>query len=738
MLTEAKSVCLLLHPSATVLSVPPRYESLSRRELIAMQRAQKAELSKARRSPAAAHPAERYRNLIEQAADGIVLVNEEGVFVDINESGLRLLGMTREELLGQKLRNLVFEADLPAHKAAWKAFEPGKTLLGERRLKRKDGTVIAVEFSATKLSDGHVEAILRDISQRKQEEQELRQREERFRNLTAAAFEGIGISENGRVVDVNEQLAQMLGYKRQELVGQSVSVMVAPESRELVKEAMLSGHEGPYEHLAVRKDGTVFEVEVRAKMISWGGRLVRVTAIRDITERKRAAAAIQGQLSFNEVLNKMLSRFATCAASDADKAVTEALQAIAEFIGADHAFVVLFSADRTTWGATHEWCAPYVTPQFQFYQQLPFGTKPWSEVRLLAGEMIRLDSLAEYPPAARQELELARAEGALSVLNVPIRGLAGQLTGCVGLHCHAHLLAWSDADAARLKLVGDAIANLLERKRVEASLREVSHRLHRAQDEERRRIARELHDSTAQLLAAVLMNLGALENLQQNDTKAARLVQESFDLVERCTQEARILSYRLHPPLLDQMGLEPALRSYIQGFASRSGIEVALDLACGGPRLPEEVELALFRVVQEGLGNIHRHSGSRTARIALKRNYETVLLEVADQGTGMPPKTLEAIQTGTVMQGVGLAAMQERLREIGASLEVESSADGTRLRAVVPLGTERIEQAGTDGTERNPKSEILNESAMRRQKSSKRGGRTERGPKTRGNPKFGI
>lgn len=633
-----------------------------------------------------ARQAERYRNLIEQAADGIFLLNEDGVYLDVNESGLRMLGMTRQELLGQKLRNLVLEEDLPAHKSDWNGLQRGQPFFCERRLKRKDGSVIAVEVSARKLSDGHVQGILRDIGHRKQAEQELRQREERFRNLTAAAFEGIGISQGGRVVDVNDQLAQMLGYTREELVGKSVSVTVAPESRERVEQAMQSGSEGPYEHLAVRKNGTVFEVEVRAKTIVWGGRPVRVTAVRDITERKRAAAAMQRQLAFNEVLNKILNRFATCAAVDADDEVVQALQAIAQFVGADHAYVVLFSPDRTAWSATHEWCAAHVTPQFHRYQKLRLGIKPWSEAKVLAGEIIRLDTLSQYPPEARRELELDRAEGTLSVLSVPIRGLAGQLAGCVGLHSHAHPLAWSEADVARLRMVGDTIANLLERKRVEGSLRELSHRLHRAQDEERRRIARELHDSTAQLLAAVLMNLGSLEDaVSQRDGKAAKLVRETVDLVERCTQEARVLSYRLHPPLLDQMGLEPALRSYVTGFARRSGIEVTLDIAPGETRLPEEIELALFRVVQEGLGNLHRHSGSRTARISLRREDETVLLEVADQGLGMPAKTLEAIRKGSVTQGVGLAAMQERLREIGAHLAVESSPAGTRLRATVPL-----------------------------------------------------
>jgi PAS domain S-box-containing protein len=161
-----------------------------------------------------AHQAERYRNLIEQAADGIFLLNEEGLFQDVNERGLSLLGMRREEVLGTRLRALVYEEDLAAHLSDWKAVQQGQPFLGERRLKRKDGSLVTVEVSARRLSGGHIQGILRDISHRKQAELTLRQREERFRNLTAAAFEGIGISEDGKVVDVNDQLALMLGYTR--------------------------------------------------------------------------------------------------------------------------------------------------------------------------------------------------------------------------------------------------------------------------------------------------------------------------------------------------------------------------------------------------------------------------------------------------------------------------------------------------------------------------------------------
>jgi PAS domain S-box-containing protein len=645
-------------------------------------------------------------------------------------------------------------------------------------------------------------------------EEALRQSEERFRKLTAAAFEGIGINEGGKVVDVNDQLAQMFGYGREELLGQDVLGLVAPESRALAANAIATGREEPYELLALRKDGTFFEAEVRAKTTLWDGRRVRMTAVRDITERKRASEALQQQLAFDDVLNRVLGGFATCAAPAVDAAVVGALQAIAEFIGADHAYVVIISADRTAWSATYEWCGPNVPGQRGKYQNVPFGTKSWNETLILAAETIRLNTLADYPPEAELERKRDEADGVLSVLTVPIQGSGGNVNGCVCLRTHASPKTWCDSDGVRLKMVGDAIAGVLERKRAEEALREseeryravvefspecvavsvedhlvyvnpagarmvgleepedrakligrcvydfvpeaqharvrenlsevvqrgvaapliegkllrndgsfvrgevynvpfvyagrpailslirditerkrtedalreVSHRLHRAQDEERRRIARDLHDSTAQQLAAVMMNLGVLQDrIDLSDHKSVKLLQESLGLVDRCSEEVRTLSYLLHPPLLDQIGLDAALRLYIEGFSKRSNITITIELARSEERLPEEIELTLFRVVQEALGNIHRHSGSPTAVIRLVRKRAEAVLEVVDSGSGMPPETLRAIQQGLVTQGVGLAGMRERLREVKGRLEIESRPTGTRLRATVPL-----------------------------------------------------
>ena len=289
------------------------YTHLSRDELLRLLNSRERRDSSARVAKAFAKEAEQYRNVVEQAADGIFILDQQGRFLEVNESGARMLGRTRQGLVGRRVRELVMPEDLPKHLADWKALRQGKAFIAERRLKRKDGSGFPVEVSAKRLSDGRFEGILRDITGRKEAENTLRESEQRFRNLTAAAFEGIGISERGKVVDVNDQLARMLGYRREELIGREVSVMVAPESRLLVGKAIQTGHEGTYEHLALRKDGTSFEAEVRAKTVMWGGRPVRVSAIRDITERKRAAEALQRQLAFNQILNRILSTFATCA-----------------------------------------------------------------------------------------------------------------------------------------------------------------------------------------------------------------------------------------------------------------------------------------------------------------------------------------------------------------------------------------------------------------------------------------
>jgi len=237
----------------------------------------------------------------------------------------------------------------------------------------------------------------------------------------------------------------------------------------------------------------------------------------------------------------------------------------------------------------------------------------------------------------------------------------------------------------------DGIAqDVSARKKTEEALREVSGLLLRSQNEERRRIARELHDSTAQSLAALAMNLSIVGKAAGALSEAARKrLHDSLELAQQCCREVRTLSYLLHPPALEEGDLWSAVRWYTQGFASRSGIRVdlALPRARRAGRLPEQVETTLFRIVQESLANIHRHSGSRRARIRIARSPSRVTLVVRDEGRGLR-KIAGRRPGGPALMGVGIAGMRERVRQLGGEIVIDSSARGTAVKVMLPLPRE--------------------------------------------------
>ena len=210
---------------------------------------------------------------------------------------------------------------------------------------------------------------------------------------------------------------------------------------------------------------------------------------------------------------------------------------------------------------------------------------------------------------------------------------------------------------------------------------ELAARFQRMQDDERKRIARELHDSVGQLLAAIGMNISVVRTQANRlDSDGARAVSENAMLVEQVSREIRTISHLLHPPLLDIAGLVSALRWYVDGFSERSKIRVDLEVPPDFGRLPDEVEIAIFRIVQECLTNIHRHSGSATANIALSREDDRVTVRVRDDGRGIPKeRQRELLESGRA--GIGFGGMRERLRQLEGNLEIQSEGRGTTVIA---------------------------------------------------------
>jgi len=228
-----------------------------------------------------------------------------------------------------------------------------------------------------------------------------------------------------------------------------------------------------------------------------------------------------------------------------------------------------------------------------------------------------------------------------------------------------------------------------DRKQAEEELRRLSGQLLRLQDEERRNIARELHDSMGQDFVALATMLGQLRSsMPVAERKLRRLLSKCRDLADKCIGEVRTLSYLLHPPMLEQAGLGDAIRGYVKGFTQRSGIHVELELSPCVGRMPQDVELALFRIVQEALTNIHRHSGSQQAKIRIHRN-SNLTLEISDLGRGPSPSVPRGKGDTRFEFGVGIRSMQERMKLIGGRLEVVSSTHGTTVRGAISLPEEQ-------------------------------------------------
>jgi signal transduction histidine kinase len=232
-------------------------------------------------------------------------------------------------------------------------------------------------------------------------------------------------------------------------------------------------------------------------------------------------------------------------------------------------------------------------------------------------------------------------------------------------------------------VIQSSVVDISEIKRAQEELRHLSAKLMNSQDEERRRIARELHDSAGQYLAAISMALEGIGDEARGlpDSLRNRL-EEAAKITKACLSEIRTISHLLHPPLLDELGLGSAVRWYVEGFASRSGIQVTTEMPEELGRLGHGVELVLFRVLQESLTNVHRHSGSKTASVKLGTDSHQAWLEVQDQGHN-------GVSSTSFRPGVGVTGMRERVRDLGGSLEITSDRSGTLVKAVIPLAAAR-------------------------------------------------
>lgn len=578
-------------------------------------------------------------------------------------------------------RNLIHPDDLANVDQALALAISSKTeFRAEFRINRPGGAERWIETTAQIFQDDngkptHVIGISTDITERKRAEETLKQHRERFDLVTEAAHVGFwfcdlpfdklmwdDLVKEHFWLPADADVTIDMFYER-----------LHPDDRERTRQAIAESNasDAPYdiEYRTVSTDGrekwiralgrTFYDDAGRPK--SFDGLTLDITAQKKVEERERqmTAEAVAATAKFQAVFEQT-TVFAGI--MSVDGVIMEANRMCLDACG--------YRAEDVV--GKHFWDCPWWRNSPEAQQKIRAATP-----------------LAAQGTPFRENLLYSWADGSEHLVDFalyPIRDREGNI-----LFLHP-----TGIDITEIKQAEETYRNLAEtldaEVRVRTSevvqqseqLRDLSSRLLQAQDEERRHIARELHDSAGQILTALGMTLAqAVRNSPHADPRLAKGVQESQQLVQQLSQEIRTMSYLLHPPLLDETGLSEALRWYIQGLSERSGLEIALEVAPDFERLSREMELVMFRLVQECLTNMHRHSGSKSGVIRISRDHDSVSLEVQDKGKGISAEKLSQIQSQG--SGVGIRGMRERARHFGGHMLIESNHKGTKIAFKFPL-----------------------------------------------------
>ena len=480
-----------------------------------------------------------------------------------------------------------------------------------------------------------------EITARKEMEIHLRANEDRYRDLVEHSNDLICTYDlQGIILSLNELPAKLLGYSREELLNTPLRDLLLPEARTQFDDSLQAIQrdgfvKGSMVVLTKTGEHRIWEYHNTLRTDGMTVPIVRGMA-HDVTERK----LLERALRLSE------EKFAKAFHSSPVEIVISTLQ--------DGTFLEVNAAYERNTGFTRD--------------------------ELLGRTSIELGMWIS-PDDRVSIVEEIEKNGSVQEREINLRTKSG----------NPRVVLWS---SEQIKVGGKqclltVAQDITERKRAEDDRRRLSAQVLRMQDEERRRIAQDLHDSTGQNLVALATMIGQLSLSNRMDGHKWRtLLSDCKILADRCIREVRTLSYTLHPAVLDGVGLVGAIRDYVKGFTERSGIHVNLELSSNFGRLPRDVELALFRVVQEGLTNVQRHSGSRKAMLRIDKD-PILTLEISDFGRGV--NAIRREEAGPHFDfGVGISSMQERVKLIGGQLQIDSNTQGTTLVVTIPLEEGRI------------------------------------------------
>ena len=484
---------------------------------------------------------------------------------------------------------------------------------------------------------------------------------------------------NGVITSWNAGAQRIFGYTEAEVIGQPITIIIPPElqgEERLVLKRLRAGERiEHYETVRLTKRGKRVDVSLTiSPMKDSTGRIVGASKIaRDITERKQADEELRK--AHEELEIRVRERTAELAQSNRllQTQIQERIQAQEAL---ERQTAVLREQSRLLDLANDAIFIRSFDGTISYWNEGAERLYGWTKEEALENRLGMLLQ-TEFPIPFEEIREVLVREGNWEGELIHTRRDGSRVT------VNSRWTLWRSAEGNPLGWL-QINTDITGRKRAEESLRALTARLLQLQDDERRRIARELHDSAGQILVALDINLSLVQKNEGLAPNAANAVRESIALVQQLSKELRTTSHLLHPPLLDESGLPSAVRWFVDGFAKRSKISVDLEIAPDLGRLPRELETTIFRMVQECLTNINRHSGSPTASIRIARNSNHVSVAVRDRGKGMSADNYRN-SFGPITPGVGIQGMRERVRQLGGHLQIHSGTSGTTVRATLPV-----------------------------------------------------
>lgn len=588
---------------------------------------------------------EEKARLLDLSNDAILVRDASDRITFWNKGATDIYGFSREEAIGRVSHDL-FRTEFP------EPIESIKEQLlrdgswsGELRHTCATGAIkiVSTHWVVERDASGNIRSVLesnRDITEAKPAEE--------AQNRLAAIVESsddaiVSKGLDGIITSWNKAAERMFGYTANESIGQHITLIIPPDRRDEENNILARIGRGEridhFQTVRRRKDGTLLDVSVTISPLrDLSGRVIGASKVaRDITAEKRAEQA----------LRESEQRYQT---------VTDASPIMIWMSGTDKLCyyfnkVWLDFVGRTLEQEVGNGWAENVHPD-DFDRCLQVYVSNFDAHRLFEMEYRLRHHSGQYRWILDRGVPRYKPDGTFE----------GYVGGCLDIHDRKEA-------AEKIRIADESL------------------RLIKAQDEERRHIAREFHDSAGQTLTVLGLSLAQLvQKAEMISPELAKEGREIEEVVQQLHREIRTTSYLLHPPLLDEAGVKPALSWYVQGVAERSGIAIHLNISEDFGRLPAEVELAIFRVVQECLTNIHRHAESNTAWIQVAREKAGVCIEVRDEGKGISRERLAEIQSRGC--GVGIGGIRERLRRFHGEMKIESNGSGTTVSATIPIPNE--------------------------------------------------